>query len=118
MPEDADGLLRLLSAYGVEGQDVSKEATDITPYYWKNPTFRYYLSLAHPEGPAVVELLPRHDDSEIHLLAPLGDSTVGINLPGVRRIEVPTDQDMMAIAGTSPRYPGKFCVHELVAYTD
>lgn len=111
-------LVELLAAYDVEPQEVPREPTDITPYYWKNPNFRYYVSLAHPEGPAVVDLLPRHTDIDMYLLQRIGDFAVGLQIPDVRHIEIPTDEMGLAIIGPSPRFPDKLNVHELITYTD
>lgn len=122
--EGGDGIsvaqmLVLMSAYDIEPQEVPSEPTDITPYYWKNPNFRYYVTLAHPEGPAVVDLLPRHVDSDTYLLQKVGDFAVGLHVPEVRRIEIPTDEQALAIIGPgSPRFPDKVCLHELINYTD
>ena len=116
-PSDREPLVRLMNNYGIEAHPVPQDSTDITPYYWRNPMFRYFLSMAHPEGPAIVELLPRHDDSmtlEIGQIAGIGYCIKD----EVRKVEVPTDQRALAIVGPSPRFPGEFCVHELVTFSD
>lgn len=116
---DAEHLVEVFSSYGIAPQTLPSEPTDITPYYWQNSTFRYYLTLAHPEGPAVVDLLPRHADSETYLLLQhIGDSAINLLIPGLRHIEIPTDQQAMALVGPGPRFPDKICVHELITYAD
>ena len=117
-PENVDELFGLMAAYGFGGQDISREPTDITPYYWRNPGFRYFLSLAHPEGPALVELLPIRDDSEVARLDVDDDEAALTVLPDKRTIEIPTDTKVYAMIGGSPRFAGKMCLHELIAYFD
>lgn len=115
---DGSQLVDLMAAYNIEPQEVPTEPTDITPYYWMNPNFRYFVSMAHPEGPAIVDLLPRHTDTEMYLLQRIGGKAVGLHLPDVRHIEIPTDEISLAIVGPSPRFPDKLNVHELINYTD
>jgi len=112
-------MLELMLAYNIDPQAVPAEPTDITPYYWQNSNLLYYAALLHPEGPAVVDLLPRHADSETYLvLQKLGNCAVGLQVTEVRRIEIPTNQQALAIAGPGPRFPDRICVHELIMYTD
>jgi hypothetical protein len=108
-------LVKLMGAYSVHAQEVSAELTDITPYYWQNPAFRYYLSRKDASGPAVIDVMPRHNDSATFLIAPLErDALIGIETPE-RSIEIPTQQECMVIGGPGPRYGGHLCIHELIA---
>jgi len=116
-PKNPRILVDLMEAYSIEPQDVPSDSTDITPYYWRRPAFKYFLSLPHPEGPAVVELLPNNDDSETYAIENVPDFGLCVE-QGIRRIEIPTEQPGMAIIGPSPRFSGKICVHELVVYND
>ncbi|MCA9349149.1 hypothetical protein KC878_03340 [Candidatus Saccharibacteria bacterium] len=106
-------LIRLMESYDIQPREIPTDPTDITPYYWKRPAFRYFLALAHPEGPATVDMLPVDEDSENYLL--LGAEGLGAAVQArVRHIEVPTDQQVVAIIGPGPRFPDKLSVHELI----
>lgn len=111
--KDPDTVLGLMSSYSIEGEEIPREPTDITPYYWRANKFRYYVSLAHPEGPAIVELLPCDADSETYSLAK--SRSLDLQLEHVRTIIIPDDQEMMIIGGLGPRYAGCLCIHEVIA---
>jgi hypothetical protein len=110
-------LIELMDQYGIEPQAVSSGPLDITPYYWRKNNFRYMMSLPHPEGPIVVDLLPVYEDSEAYLVGEIAHG-VGISIPGTRHIEIPTTDETLVIAGGSPRFAGQLCMHELVTYFD
>lgn len=118
MLHSAQGMLRLMSQYGIEGTEIPDEVTDITPPYWEKNKFKYMLSRVRPDGPAVVELLPVYSDSQTTLV--LGDSPEGlVTVPiQVRRFEIPTDQEAFPVLGPGPRYAGQLCVHELVSIVE
>lgn len=108
-------LIALMRSYSAEELDISSEITDITPYYWENTVFRYYLSRRGEEGPAVIELVPRHHDSQAHAISSIAPGlAIGTEFE-TRTIVVPTAQEAMAIGGPGPRYAGQVCVHELIA---
>jgi hypothetical protein len=109
-------LTALLSAYSIEGMEVTTELTDITPYYWRNPNFRYYLSRENERGPVVVDIMPRHRDSSAFIVTGMGrEGLMGIETPD-RTIEIPTDQAAMGILGPGPRFAGQICLHELIVH--
>ncbi len=110
--DDGDGIFKFLDANDLEPQAVTTEPTDITPYYWAKNNMIYIASLAHPEGPAVVDLLPKYTDVESYLMGRVGN--IAVTFPGVRHIRVPTDQRTMIIAGGSPRFEGEICLHEVI----
>jgi hypothetical protein len=107
-------LMDLMRAYSIEGKEIPTELTDITPYYWRNPTFRYYLSRRSINGPAVIDLMPRYNDSATTTFESIAP---GINISGFtekRTYEIPTYKGAMAIIGPGPRFIGQLCVHELI----
>ncbi len=104
---------KLMRMYDIEPEEVPTESTDITPYYWQNPAFQYFASMAHPEGPAIVELLPRHTDSSNFVTR--GRLVVATE---VRQIEIPNQQEALAIVGPGPRFAGQLCIHEAIVYVD
>ena len=110
--DDSDGLFKILDANDLEPQAVPTEPTDITPYYWDKNNMIYIASLAHPEGPAVVDLLPKYTNVESYLMGKIGG--IAVTIPGIRHIKVPTDQRAMIIAGGSPRFEGEICLHEVI----
>lgn len=114
----ARGLLRLMSRYGIEGTEIPDDLIDITPPYWEKNKFKYMLSRVRPDGPAVVELLPVHSDSQTDLVV-AGSTDYVVTTPyHLRRIEIPTDQDAFPLIGPSPRFAGKLCVHEVVSLVE
>ena len=111
---DESRLIKLMRSYSIKSQEVSTELTDITPYYWQNPTFRYFLSRRGGSGPAVVDLMPRHHDSSA---AVFGSVIPGVAISGElkqRTFEIPTEMPTLAIMGPGPRFIGQICVHELI----
>jgi hypothetical protein len=115
--QNGPGVLKdLMEAYGIEPTEVPAEPTDITPPYWLKPAFRYFLSMAHPEGPAVLDLLPVSTSSESHLLGTAGPLMFSVK--GVRSFEIPNDVPAATIIGPGPRFFGQLCVHELVTFTE
>lgn len=112
-----DGLVKILDSYGIEPEPVPSDPTNITPYYWKNNNLVYFTSRADPDGPVVIDLLPKHADVEAYLMGRVGPAVVVAS--GIRRIEIPTDQDSMAIIGAgSPRFAGQLCLHEFITARD
>ena len=112
---NAGSMIRLMEAYSIEPVEIPTEPTDITPYYWRTPDFRYFASLAHPEGPAVVDMLPNKDGAENYTFGLIP----GVVIEGMRRTEVPTDVAGQAIVGPSPRFPDLLiCMHELITVTE
>jgi hypothetical protein len=111
-----EGLFSILDANDLEPLAVPSEPTDITPHYWGRNNMIYIASLTHPEGPAVVDLLPKYTNVESYLMSKIGSLTVTI--PGIRHIRVPTDQRALIIAGGSPRFENKVCLHEVIVERD
>jgi hypothetical protein len=112
-PDNAT-VARLLAEYSVEPQEISPELTDITPYYWREPDFRYFLSMSQPEGPAVLDMMPaKRDSTSFDVMEVAG--TVFAAERSQRSIVIPTDHDVALITGYSPRYTGQLCIHELIA---
>lgn len=103
-----DDIVGLFGAYNIDAQAIPIDTEDITPYYWRNPRFRYYMTRTSRLSPVDIEMLPTADDSESYI--PLGD----IVIEGIRRITVPTDQQVVMIAGPGPRFPGMICIHEAI----
>ncbi len=111
---DTAGIISLMGAYSLQGSEVTDDLQDITPYYWQDPTFRYYLSRRGVSGPAVIDLMPRHHDSSAFVILPSNrESLLGIEMPQ-RTIEIPTNHLQMAVVGLGPRFPGQLCIHELI----
>jgi hypothetical protein len=104
-------LFELVDAYNIEPQELPTEATDITPYYWQNPSYRYFLSLKEKTGLAIVELMPMNDDSELKIYSP--EST---GVTPIRTIELPTQQETFLLTGGSPRFKDSLCIHEIVTH--
>jgi hypothetical protein len=114
---DIEQLIGLMEAYSIVPQDVSTGMDDETPYYWKNPEFKYFLSRDKEDGPVVIDLMPRKKDSATYLADIDADDPnylVGLELP-LRTIEIPASVPAFAIAGPGPRFAGQLCVHELIA---
>jgi len=109
--EPAD-LLRLFGAYDITGQPIATELTDITPYYWQQPQFRYLMSRASANGPVEVDFMPTTDRSEMYLTGIFDEPTLAVQ--GLRRMVIPTMEPMVVIAGGSPRFVGQVCVHEAI----
>jgi hypothetical protein len=108
------GLINLMLAYSIAATEVSAELTDITPYYWKNPAFRYYLSRRNSDGPAVIDMMPRHNDSMTEIIGSLIPDITIHGETKKRTYEIPTNEGSMAIIGPGPRFAGQLCVHELI----
>jgi len=109
---DLEGLVK---TYAIEPQGVPEGPEDLTPYYSTAP-LSCFVSLRHPEGPVVIEFIPRQPNRELVTVARIGTTT--LLLPGSDRLEIPTDRDYVGIFGLSPRFPDKLCLHELITYTD
>ncbi len=108
-PKNDASLRVLFDAYDIEGQEVPEiDTLDITPYYWDNPNFRYFMSRNSETDPVVIDLMPRHKGSEAFM--PLGQFV----LAGIRRIVIPGIQKTVAIAGPSPRFRNMICIHEAI----
>lgn len=105
--------LSLMESYNIEPQEIEVDIIDITPSYWNTPKFKYFLS-KKLSGIVEVDLLPIDLDSEAYLIASL-TKDIKIVLEGIRHLVIPTDQETMAIAGGSPRFTDKICLHELIA---
>jgi hypothetical protein len=105
---DPDYLVGLMHAYDIEEEPIAREATDITPIYWRNPAFKYFVS-GREDGSARVEMQPRHNDSQAILLG--GGLAVESS---IRAYEVPSQIAGIPIAGPGPRFSGQICIHELV----
>lgn len=115
---DHNSMAKLMRAYGIEPQDITSKATDITPYYWENPSFRYSTFLAHPEGPIAVEIQPTHQDAGAFFIGRVASAGYLIGETNIRRIEVPSHIPAVAITGSSPRFPDNLCVHELILFNE
>ncbi len=105
--------VKLLERNNLEPTEITDPGPlDITPYYWKRPNFRHMLS--KPLDDIVkIDFIPTTVTSEFVALL---NTTSDLVVP-VRTIEIPTDQDMFALAGgSSPRYPGSLCIFEVIAY--
>jgi hypothetical protein len=108
-------MVKLLGAYSVQPLEITTDVLDITPYYWDNPTFRYFLSRNKEGNSAVVDLMPCRDNSSASIITPLSRNLLlEIDTP-LRSVEIPTLQETVAILGPSPRFGGQICLHELVA---
>lgn len=110
---EQEDFMRLLGYYGIGPQEIEREPVDITPYYWRNPDFRYFLSLAHPEGPAVLEMLPNKDGVE-NMVRVQVPSYGAVEVEGIRRLEIEAPGAMRVIIGGSPRFQDQLCLHELI----
>jgi hypothetical protein len=105
--------LDLMNGYSVDPVEVPVETRDITPYYFRNNKFRYFLSRERPDGPAAVELMPVHHDSEYVSTTVIGDTLIFEREP-VRTLEIPTQLPGFMLVGSSPRFAGQACLHELI----
>lgn len=117
-PEQYDSpkkTIDLVRAYGLEAEEVPAETTDITPFYWENRVFDYRLSREEPDGEAVINMLPRHDNSSAHILGSTAAGSVFAVETNRRNIRVPNDQEVFALAGPGPRFQGQMCLHEVIA---
>lgn len=103
------GVLALLGAYDIQGQDVPADVIDITPYYWQKHKFNYLMTRQHEDGPAQVEFMPTSANSETYTLA--GRMFVQAT---VRNIIIPTNQEMFIILGPGPRFGDQVCIHEAI----
>lgn len=111
-PENNEGLVGLVRRYGIEPEAVPTEPTDITPYYWMTNSMIFFASQPDPGGPAVIDLFPKHDGADtLSFMNAEGYTTIST---GVRRLEIPTLQPTLAIIGSSPRFAGQLCVHEVI----
>lgn len=106
-------LVKYMQQHDIYPQPLPEEPTDISPYYGNRALFSYFLSYTEEKNLATVELLPRRKDSQ--LIDPGLDTNA---ISDIRTIYIPTDKEMFAIVGPSPRYGDTLCVHELVAYTE
>jgi len=106
----------LSSAYSIEGEEVSTELTDITPHYWHNPDFRYYLSRENEDGPVVVDIMPRVRNATAFVATGMDRGRLILAMTPERSIEIPDQQPAMGVLGPGPRYTGQVCLHELIVY--
>ncbi len=109
-----DAAIGLMRRYSIDPQPVPRERTCITPNYFTSNKFLAYVQLMHPEGPVVVDLVPKElgfTTIKLNVLPGLGFATA---TTGITRIELPTDQPGFAMVGGSPRFPGQLCLHEVI----
>jgi hypothetical protein len=106
----------LSSVYSIEGKEVSTELTDITPDYWDDPDFRYYLSREREDGPVVVDVMPRFHNSSAFVAIGMDRERLIVAQTPERTVEIPTQQPAMGILGVSPRLAGQICLHELIVH--
>lgn len=107
-------LLGLMCEYQVEPTDLPEGITDITPYYGAGANFRYFLD--HPErNTANIYLMPNKDGARAQSVTGAKDDKLVFG-DDIRTIHMPSDQDVFAITGFGPRYPGTICLHEMIVY--
>jgi hypothetical protein len=103
-----------MKVYGIWGQEVPVDLVDITPPYWNNTKYRYYLS--RQDGPVTVDLIAVDDNlrqlNEIHYED--GDTRKFVSKLALKSVIIPTNQTGFMIAGNNPLHPKREFIHELI----
>jgi hypothetical protein len=105
----------LSSIYSIEGEEVPMGLIDITPSYFDDPEFRYFVSRNGEDSPVVVDLMPRHHNASAYILTSNRNDLITVETP-LRTIEIPTDQPAAGILAPSPQAAGQILLHELLVY--
>ncbi|HSX33477.1 MAG TPA: hypothetical protein VLF91_04025 [Candidatus Saccharimonadales bacterium] len=113
---DPERLRQLMEVYSIEPTEVPVDTRDITPYYWRRPLFRYFMSRTVADGPVVMDMMPvQADSAALEVATPVPNVTI-IGETAVRSYAIPRDIPGIAIVGPGPRFREQLCVHELIVY--
>lgn len=113
-------LERLMGQYGVEPEPLPEGLTDITPYYWRDSSTAmsaYVLEHDSGSGLAVVHIMPKEIGTVV-VESSTGQKGASFIATERRSVRLPNDANVQAIAGGSPRWPRKLCLHELIVYKE
>ncbi len=116
VPDRLERIIGHMTAYGIEAEPLPVGLTDITPFYGTQNKLRYYLNFDGSDS-VEIHLMPNVDGGAPEMIEGPEPDVDLLRMVTERTIVLPTDEQIFALAGGSPRFD-QMCIHELIVSHD